>query len=398
MDTPIERGGDQVSWKCGYDLCWEPRKAVWDSLARLGSPEILERHLEKRSKEHGTPASELRERAEHASLCLRQARHYFNAAASVPMAVRPELLYYSAYSLAFALIVCLSHDSPNIPLARTKVKKNHGLRLSQLADPCLDLPDTCAGASTVLCSFACRPLQHGTLREVCEVASTDFLTASIPQHSHQSRVGFMTRKIVFEYDRLPSRGEWHKHMQQGWTLGKLVSWVPGVHDVLRESGLTPLAAPGGRHDFTSHGPGLMLICDLLSQSDADAFEQKCRSLGWQTTRDGNAVLGEWSRHPASSPPPFPPAVEDQHGTAWYFLDDGPDLAEFPTLLSALFVLGMLVRYFPDFWTKLIIQWPDLLRVFEEFCDVASHRLPNLALNHMLGRLIFFTTSVPPLAR
>lgn len=383
-------------WSCQTHLCDNLRES-WTPLLYRSSRQILARELRDRSSRHGTPLDRFEERARDASLCLAQAKSYYDAALLCPMQVRPDLLYYSGYSVAVCLILCLSESAPSLHEARRTVGMNHGLRLVRKGRRKLSLPDHGLESSDILSQLRCYPSTSGTFPRLCDVAQYDFLSMPAEMPVELGGSGYPDRYLVDGFPRYPDQQAWQGLQLNGLSLLQLLSWIPDVGDILQLAGIPPsmmggVCRAGRQHSLQA--PGLMLTCYCHNQLEADRFEEKCQSLEWQTLRVADhIVIADVPISEKQPYHPFPAAIENIVGQSWFFIDEEPSLSELPTILATLYVLSMLVRYCPDFWTRLLHEHEDLFRLFERFCDVVTYRLPNLALNHITGCLHYFTTSL-----
>jgi hypothetical protein len=75
-----------------------------------------------------------------------------------------------------------------------------------------------------------------------------------------------------------------------------------------------------------------------------------------------------------------------------FSGDPPILSELLIYLAALFILSDVVRYQVDQWARLLDDHPDEGIFIERFLDVASRKVPNLALNELEGDHFQFQVS------
>jgi hypothetical protein len=65
-----------------------------------------------------------------------------------------------------------------------------------------------------------------------------------------------------------------------------------------------------------------------------------------------------------------------------FSDEGEPLNEFGYLYVALYICGMLVRYYPDIWMRELSENSKLAQLVEHFCWAAEERLPLLTLGEL----------------
>jgi hypothetical protein len=66
------------------------------------------------------------------------------------------------------------------------------------------------------------------------------------------------------------------------------------------------------------------------------------------------------------------------------------LAELPTYYAALFILSDVVRYQGQ-WKRLLDDHPQEAVLVDRFLEVATRKIPNLALNELARVLYLFRT-------
>ena len=81
---------------------------------------------------------------------------------------------------------------------------------------------------------------------------------------------------------------------------------------------------------------------------------------------------------------FPDHTDDLFGRVHFVLDPESYVPEICRELVLLFMFGMLCRYYPDVWMRVIQSSVVISALLEAFSQVAMRRLPNLVLDHLTG--------------
>jgi len=384
-----------VDRECDLNVVESYAQEVWNLLVHRGSSQILEQDLKKRSERHGKPENHFKERAIDASLCFTHAKAYFDAASSASMSVRPELLYYAAYSLAASVILCLSPKAWTLEKARIELGKSHGLQLSSDFPAQLDLKKS---SSKMLESLGCQPTKRGTFRELCNLLDTDYITVPKKRVTVEGTgIGYQSRIVIAQFDRKPDAQRWAELKNTGLTMLHLLASMPDLAQVLQlvdvRSQIRPCSCTARCRNASGDLEFLDVACSFETVPEANKFKKERFPTVWNPSTKGASLIALMDVKNMTLPIPFPPATEASWGDPWLFLTEEPKISEFPRLFASLYVLSMLVRYCPDVWKDMSIERNDVFRVFEELCEIASSRLPQFALNWITGRLHYFTGSI-----
>lgn len=82
--------------------------------------------------------------------------------------------------------------------------------------------------------------------------------------------------------------------------------------------------------------------------------------------------------------------ETVQGSRYIYLKNDDPLPEPARFLGAMFLLGILVRYFPHLWMHLIESSHPLVNAVEAFMPIAKRSYPNLILNNLTGDSFHFS--------
>ncbi len=81
---------------------------------------------------------------------------------------------------------------------------------------------------------------------------------------------------------------------------------------------------------------------------------------------------------------FPDIVEDINGQKFYIIKPEDYLPEPASHLIILFCLGMLCRYYPDVWMKVIDENVQVAELTDSLLNIIYRKFPNLILDQMTG--------------
>jgi hypothetical protein len=134
---------------------------------------------------------------------------------------------------------------------------------------------------------------------------------------------------------------------------------------------------------------LRVLCVCKDSAEAERVRHQLCPKEWDAEAEGELVVASINVREHSLPISFVPAVESASGRLRLVLYEKPLLAQMPCLIAALYILGMLVRYCPDTWTRLSSERSEVFRLFEVFCGEVLPRLAQHTLNQLTGRLYYF---------
>ena len=79
---------------------------------------------------------------------------------------------------------------------------------------------------------------------------------------------------------------------------------------------------------------------------------------------------------------YPNIVEDISSSKFYILKPETYLPETETYLILIFCLGMLCRYYPDIWIKVIDENVQVAELTDSLLNIIYRKFPNLILDQM----------------
>jgi hypothetical protein len=106
-----------------------PASFAWAGLRGFQNVELVTKRIVELHKVPKKFHGDARKQAQQLRYCLIQAREYFNAAAAVSSATKPNLLYYGTMSLALAEILFKQSGDSSLDKAREE-NRHHGLTMT----------------------------------------------------------------------------------------------------------------------------------------------------------------------------------------------------------------------------------------------------------------------------
>lgn len=394
-----------------------PTKETWKRLRYyLSVPLVTEKICEfhptsKKDKQ----SDNIQKQAEQLGYCIRQAEEYFYASTQVSLPTRPNLLYYGAVSLTRALTLLkldgtFSFDSLRNSEAKDSEKKttrrsnSHGLQLKMGLTSPIKADISPEGFFTNLaCSLDLigdEPIGHFAMfyRSVnpgeisITIKSTELGTGSDVYsrgnvlkecYDKPSIKSLATRKFTL-WDIIKTLPELHNHLAY---LGFQSSLCKGSVTI-DDTKMYELADKGKRLTGNSQMMNCFLNGIAGKQKEAliELYSQKLPDLKFMSDF-GNSLHFLWDTHSVSliegfAAPYTPPIVDDITGQKYYILQPDDYLPETVSQFMMLYCLGMLCRYHPDIWMRILSR--DAL--IEELCDsilnIIHRKFPTLILDQL----------------
>lgn len=310
--------------------------------------------------------------------CVKQARGYFEAAEAASIAVSPLLLFYGVSSLAKAVVVA---RSPEYHLGN--MGRHHGLSASQIAQKNVGK----AGLTRELMKFEASVEGGGTFLEYAETLSGSFAYKVFDETTGRSN----TLKVdAAPATSLPGRK---------FSLGDLLARQPAIRSLYHHAvGSRPLNHYGVS---SMRFDGGVTLCNAHFKNDPPAkdleghirshFPQVATCLVANSPTGSIIGLLDSECLTFASPqavPMFPLSADlgmrgSASTSAGYFVAP----FEFGTVSEALqlyvlsYLLGMLARYYPTVWMKLIASGgsDEAFPLCRSAVDLIRERFPVLAL-------------------
>jgi len=366
-------------------------KSAWSALRQFQNIHFVEKRLADKHNIDKKHMNNARKQAEQIRYCLIQAREYYDSAMSVSLATKPNLLYYSAMSLALAEILIKQSGDSSLDRARS-THKHHGLELKILSEQ----KTTSLSLEAAATNLAARPLVHsngerfGTF-ELWHRSSREMpLGGDVVQHHPNGGTTTGFRIIMLpEEQRLPMVPS------SGLTLFDCLSALPGMMEYLASHGIVSNLVRGKlsadvnneNGDYTSNHK------ILFHPTPKDVYNRFIENVKF----DPKAIteieyLEFWSggslswKH-CTSFGPYASSVP--HGSQFRkdeirFWPSRSPLNEFGYLYFSLYILGNYCRYYPDHWLRHVEENSTLALATEEFLRNVEARMALLSLSELSG--------------
>lgn len=387
-----------------------PIKEVWKLLRFFRDVEYASKYhcdfcniSEATYKKH---KSNINKQAIQIGYCIRQAEEYFQSSSQVGLATRPNLLYYGAVSLSQALIL-LKQDGTHSLDARRKQKKHnhHGL---ELVGSVTDLKST-PGVEDFFNSLGCTCFIKQEKRNKVPWGHFPLFYESLVPSTTQikSRVYNIGEAASLEYslprpcaDLLPIESLANNQ----FNLLEILKTLPDIYFNLSQTGVPPELCQGslysnvkkyykkdGKEQVEKYERKYNFALDGISKNQKNQlvsfYEQRNGIIKVEHDFGSNILLvlkKEFFPGDEEDFGYFPDIVEDINGQKFYILKPEDYLPEPASHLIILFCLGMLCRYYPDVWMKVIDENVQVAELTDSLLNIIYRKFPNLILDQMTG--------------
>lgn len=344
----------------------------------------------------------IRKQAKQISYCIKQAEEYFQAASNISSATKPLLLYYGSVSLSQALVLLTNDGTYSFDYLREKsTEKHHGLELKNFKLP--------------------KNIENKGINELLSLISCNIYTRS------KTPIGFFKnfyKSLVPTSISIPHKTTHHgKNMHQAhsgaqpcadvqpideikdttFNCYNLSSCLSDCYTTLKELGERPKICRGsiktdnaiyykkinGKEEPDKLIETFTAIIDDINQNEKEKLlsflnSKKCPLK--ETTSLSNSMI---LKHVVQTKngedrKPFyhPDMVDDLNGDIYYIIDPTLYIHESASLFIILYCLGMLSRYYPDIWMKMINENVIFYEFIDSLMQIAEKKFPNLILDQM----------------
>jgi hypothetical protein len=369
-----------------------PEKALW---WRLGHFKNVEQTTALIRSLHSTASDQnALKQANQIRYCIEQAEEYFRSAEVVSIATKPLPLYYGMASLSWALILLKKTGDYALDNLRSE-HQDHGLTRPGLnyADRNLDLPSILEAVRTtvsspILIGGNSRELR-GTFGLLFSVARPEPVGVPISRQRGiitERTVRMMSvTNITLDIDQLASAA---------LTLARFLLDIPDMVASFGELGIRPPFVYCSdvkmvqRDDNTVQ---LFVVTSRNTEGEVVQLEARLqRYQGARISRVSSGICAEFTAQQGQINFLVPQISETIDGRYFLYLPEQPDqLPEPCAFLGGMFLLGMLVRYYPHIWMQLLERHHPLVQVVEAFLPIAQRKFPNLVLNNLTGDSYIF---------
>jgi len=385
-------------------VCEEPNLEIWKYLRYFHDErETIRKIKENFDIKDSKQNANIRKQAEQLSYCIQQAEEYYKAAQQVSLATKSLLLYYGSVALSQALILLKNDGTYSIDfLRKNKRHHHHGLDLLEFSIPkkisefnlqrvlqlikCkLHLENDKPWGQFAMFYRTLVPTVFGIKFKFQITGAKAFLEGTQPcLCADLYSIESLKKKTLGFYDLAVS--------------------LPDCYFPISKFGISPQLCEGKiRMEITQHEEkgkdGKQLLKKTKEKHsaflDRITKDQKERLLAFYASKECYFKLKEdFGTHGMLVADfesdekgkidrgYYPDIVEDINGKIYYIIQPENYIHEPAAQFIILYCLGMLSRYYPDLWMKLI----KLNIPFREFSDtilrVIERKFPNLILDQM----------------
>ena len=360
-------------------------REVWANLRHFKDTSYCEEliRIRHKLKEHEHPAN-VRKQAAQIGQCLRQAEEYFEAAAAVGPATKPNLLYYGVVSLALATVLLTRTGNYSLDKLRAIIPHRHGLELTGFSS--LD-PKT--SPINILETIACTP-SDGMFRVWFEALTPDptLGTATIMLPG-----GLLQSSLIAVTGRPKNPTAFTNLAGKRLTAAAMLRQIPDLVPFLSEGKIDcdycrvafTSTANEARHSYhftlTGHYGSSRAFVERRLQRIFICGESPDKIA---IRHDGHSFVVNLATS-LPWPPDFGFSMPDSRrtldGQTFILTDDALEY-ESAAHFVLLFCLSMLVRYYPDQWIRLLDSGHRSANFLLYFVDLTMIKFPLLVLNEL----------------
>ena len=350
--------------------------------------------------------SNINKQAIQIGYCIRQAEEYFQASSQVGLATRPNLLYYGAVSLSQALVL-LKQDGTHSLDARRKQKKHnhHGLELVGSVTNLKITPRAEDFFNSLECTCFTKqekgnkvPWGHFSLFYKSLVPSTVHIKSAI---SDFGKLQYLEYSFPFPCADLLTIDNL---VGKPFNVFNIVKTLPDIYFNLYQMGIEPNLCQGslrsnivryykkdeqGEEQIEKYKEEYNFCLDGVSENQKvhllSFYKQHNDQINIIHDFGSNIFLrltSEFLTENERNFGYFPDTVEDINGRKFYILKPKEYLPEPASHFLILFCLGMLCRYYPDVWMKVIDENVQVAELTDSLLNIIYRKFPNLILDQM----------------
>lgn len=356
---------------------------------------------------HGIPKgkfdADVKKQARQIGYCIRQAEEYFHASSQVGLPTRPTLLYYGAVSLSQALVLLRQDGSRSMDALRKEQKHaHHGL------DPVRGAIETIRPSNrleTFLGSLQCNchtekgvPWGQFALFYQSLVPCAFHLQLEIHDHGKST---FLRSDVSQNCANLLPLGSLISKRQNALDL---IKSLPDMYFALTQLGIQPELCRGNvkgiviRHYKKGEDGSEQLeklketwdfFLDGILPDQKDyllTFYKECNPNINILADLGSNIHLRWTKEYAPSGEVgkyyYPDIVDDINDRKFYIMRPEAYIPEPAAHFILLYCLGMLSRYYPDLWMKVIDENVRIAELTDSLLNIIYRKFPNLILDQM----------------
>lgn len=375
-----------------------PTKEVWKHLRFfLDQTAVIETIKQVHNLEGKNHDSNIKKQAEQIGLCIEQAEEYFNAAGTVGLSTRPLLQYYGAVALTRALTLLKLDGNYSIDALRKQKKhKHHGLELVSASNYQLNQGEHWSSFfERTKCQIFVKddsPWGHFPLFYMSLVPSAMFFSSRLRV---KGKTIYIEKPIVMDSaEKLDIK----KLVGRDLNLLEMIRELPELQSLLNQFGITPTLRRGNiraeivqtltENRITHESHCYDFFVNAISSDTKKALVEAYTRRGLKLVDDIGAHLHlrlEFELNEGQSTTfHAPDVVDDLVGNKYFVLDPDSYIQEEAKYFIILYCLGMISRYYPDVWVKVLKSSTLVREITDSLLSLIERKLPNLILDQLTG--------------
>ncbi|MEW6491794.1 MAG: YaaC family protein [Cyanobacteriota bacterium] len=352
----------------------------------------------------------IEKQARQVGYCIRQAEEYFQASSQVGLATRPNLLYYGAVSLSQALILLRQNGEYSLDARRNNEKHNHhGLELKGLVKNFKGDDGTEAFFNSLQCNCFTKN-GHGdkTPWGHFPLFYKSLLPGAIAIHKNIIDVGYQGRLQTFDILDCADKLSLDALVEKNLNSLEILKTLPDMYFLLLQLGIKPELCQGSAEsnlirEYKTDAQGEKHLDKFIVEYnfilDGISPEQKAHFLKfYQENNPGINIIRDFGTNiflssknefilnnnltPIHYEEYYPDSVDDINDRKFYIVKPETYIPELAAYLILLFCLGMLCRYYPDIWMKVIDENVQIAELTDSLLNIVYRKFPNLILDQM----------------
>jgi hypothetical protein len=363
-------------------------RQAWAGLARFQNIPFVEEQICRLHSLGKEQRRNARKQARQMRYALIQAKEYFDAARSVTLATKPNLLYYCIMSLALAEILLKQTGLSSLDRARDE-HRHHGLVL-KVADLALDADlETASSALRAVPSIGSNGNRLGTFelwhRSCREMPLCGTITTNDPEHRGSSSA---FRAVLTANDqRLPLVPA------GGLSLLECLCALPGMVNFLPAYAIAVNIVRGNLKITETLNPLRNTLTLIIHPGPSELVNTFLENIKLKADAVDRTNLHQMPAGGGIATFVMDEVYTDRgirnipNGSMWRksearFWPTQQPLNEFGFLYVALYIVGNYARYFPDRWVLDVEQASPLALAVDELVELVQRRMPLLALSEL----------------
>ena len=341
--------------------------------------------------------------AKQISYCIKQAEEYYTAAREVSTATKPLLLYYGSVSLAQALVLLTNDGTSSFDHLRkvNKSERHHGLELKRF-----DLPNKVTNIDMVSLLKLVRCNIYNKGQNIAGFFK-NFYNSLVPTSvTIPVRAVFHGKNAHQDYRQAQACADIidiNSIKKDIFNCYELSASLADCYNILIEQNIRPNICRGSSRatiDYHYKNDNGQLIDDKKTTTyyviidDITTNEKSLLLTYLEKVNCPFKISSEFSNsiilnHSTLITPEgkgvsfyFPDMVDDLNGDLYYIINPDSYIHETASLFIIQYCFGMLSRYHPDNWMKMINENVNFNEFTDSLMQIVERKFPNLILDQM----------------